>query len=1185
MVVDWATALIKAAPFAARLAANGARGFVAPWWVAFTTRKRAKKEGLGTLRYGKLRRYLSGGKALEAINSADPERYHELGRDLVGFYVTTLTDAQDAERQVVEILLYCYTRMLSTNQVVELQSSFTAERIGMRLEERDASRYVGDTTFEQSLQRLSPHRAEEARELASIWPGITQFVHEFVHAADRVSALESWHASPPSWFQSRPSDAIAWFARIANDYGLREIAVATFDDAIRAGATPLAYWRTRQTLTGSEDVAELAKSLAPYAREDPVARAIVVADADGPGAAAADLREWEPQSAADQALKQSLLSQLVAPQDLNEAVAVSGDGFVHHRSASCGCLNSQYLIHRGSPRRTALEYADLERALEAALKARDAIRLWDGPASRAVELAIIAARLLGRTRLAWTLARTPPDGAATPGEAESEGVRREAATMAAQTNMPELARELAAEADLATKYEVEGLIALFSEDKDKSLVNFQSAVGCASTEEDLERLALQVALHGVRSPRLVELHAARRDTVEEIELIADACGGSAAALSILRTRSRSSRVAARALIGLLIEREDTRGAALLAEQAGANWSDPEFDLLAAEMYLGIDEFDSAIRCADEALRVANSSWENALRAHNVKIQAHTIRWQWAPAAKIAMDVLAADPGNTSAVWVLVLCQHQMGQPEQAWKTYTEVGRGLPPRNEHEACIRVDLWRRFERDPAAVQVLTAVLGQFPDSRQVKTEVAKALILLPLSGEDALETVENVRSVIAPLLEELRDVFVQKEIDQDDPIGSLDAIVSDLPDTSEQDQQVERGRLPLGMAATMHRRSLTEVLACRSHAPVFSGDSELFESEVNAAADAMNARVIVDTTALYALSMLDETSADQLLGCFLQAEVVRAQLIDAIQGVDSLANLSTLRVGRASDGSAVPVVISSEEAETRYIRAQQIRAQFDKIAINDSFEIRNFPELRAPGAHFAWLAATDCSITERCALWCDDRATRRLASARGVSTFSTHALLRSLRQSGAISGELAFAHEALLIARYFVGLGFRDDWLQRAAEIDGWRAAGAASFVAHCGPTTDPAPVLDFVMRGVRRNLEEPESLRGWVAIASYWLVDVAGTKDAAQANLVIFLGALLGEPWLESSNLPFVLQGVRDGIGETGVGDPLWGAFEKHYRLLAEQAGWAPAAQRIRDLVALADRDDRVVATAVVLQVR
>lgn len=304
-------------------------------------------------------------------------------------------------------------------------------------------------------------------------------------------------------------------------------------------------------------------------------------------------------------------------------------------------------------------------------------------------------------------------------------------------------------------------------------------------------------------------------------------------MSILRTRSRSSRLVARALIGLLIERGLTREAAVLAEQAGGNWSDPELQLLAAEMHLEIEDFDSAVRCAEAALQAANPSWENALRAYNVMIQALTIRCKWAPAAKAAMDVLAADPSNVPAVWVLVLCQHQLGQFEQAWKTYTDVGNRPTPRDEHEACVRVDLWRRFERSASEVQTLTALLNGFPESRQVKTEVVKALVMLPLTDKDDAQAVERVRSTIAPLLDELRDVFIQKDIDQNDPVTSLNEMVSDLPDTSQQDRQIEEGQLPLGMASTMHRRSVTEILACRTQAPIFSGDPELFESEVNAA----------------------------------------------------------------------------------------------------------------------------------------------------------------------------------------------------------------------------------------------------------------------------------------------------------------------------------------------------------------
>jgi tetratricopeptide (TPR) repeat protein len=1184
VIVDWASALIKAAPLAGKLAATGVRGLVLPWRVAFTTRRQAKKQELGVLPYWRLRKYLSTGQALDAFGSGEPERYHDVGRQLVSLYKRPVSEHGDAERQIVEILIRSYTTALAPNANVEMYSGVTAQRIGSQQEARDATRYAGETTFEQNLEHIPPQRADEARELTNAWPAVIQFVHEFVRAPDRASALVSWHNSPPTWFQTRTSEAVAWFARLASDYGLSEIAFAAYDDAIDAGATPEAYWRTRQLLTTSHDVEELAGRLERYADDDAIAQAIVTASVvGGHTAAAAALREWEPQSVADEALKCSLLSQLVAPDDLMEAIAISEAGFTRHRSAACGTLHAQFLIMRGTPRTTALEFADLERALEAALKARDAIRNWDGPSGKAVELAIVASRLLGRVQQAWDLARAAPAGVATPGEAATEGVRREAATIAAQGKGAELARELAAESNPMTQHEVEAMIALFEGDNETALAELQSAIDCAAEPSDLERLSLQMALLGVRAPKLTQLATSRQ---EEIGLIADAHSGSEEAVAILRTRSRSNRMLARVLIGLSIERGDARGAAQAAEQSGENWSDPELALFAAEQYLELEDLDSAVKCAEAALRFASPAWENSGRAYNVVIQAQTIRGRWAPAARAAMDFLAKEPDNRSAAWVLTLCQYHLGQFEQAWNTYSDVGHRPAPRDEHEARVRIDLWNRFERDPRNIDTLTALLERFPESREVKAEVVKALLFLPLSDEEDPATVETIRDTIAPLLQELQDVFVPKTFDQENPLEVLNELVRDQPDTSEQDSRVETGRYPIGMAATIHRSSLTELLASRTQAPIFSGDSETFETEVAIALSVIGSGVVVDLTALYALSILGEPLADQLLGCFLQPEAARAQLVDSILGVDSLAKLSTLQVGRAPNGSAVPLTISNEEAATRHQRAQRIRAQFDKLTINDTVDIEHFPELIPQGAavQFAWLAALDNAIEVGRALWCDDRITRRLAVEMGVHAFGTQALLEALRRNRTLPDDAAVAYQARLISGYFVGLPFRNDWLTQAATIDGWKPRGAASFIAHSAALGDAAPLLNFLMLGVRGNLDDPEALRNWIASASYWLVHVAPSKAAAQRNVEILLSNLLQESWLESSKLPFVLRGVRDGIGTTDVGDPLGDAMAKHYRLLAEQAGWVPAAQRIRDLVALADRDDRVIAIGVVLQV-
>lgn len=538
MVAEWAGALAKVAgPTAGRLVAKPLQGLALTWVVAYKARRQAKKDGVGLLPYWRLRKFLSTGEALDAFKSGDPQRYEEVGRGLAAICQSPDSVCDGAEAKLAVLLLRAYTTSLDPNTNVEMYSAITAERVGSQLELRESKRYAGDAMFERNLERIPPHRAEEARELRATWPAVSQFVHEFVHSSDRSSTLTSWHHKPPTWFQTRPSHAVAWFANLANDYGLREIASAAFDDAIDAGATPQAHWRTRQILTASQDVAELAELLAPHEGESPLAHALVVAHADSYAQAAINLRQWEPQSASDNAAKVSLLAQLIASDDIAEAIKLSELGFTLYQSAACGSLLARFLITRGLPRRTTLDFADLERALEAALKARDAIRAWDGPSEGAVEIAIVAARLLGRVHQAWSLARTPPEGIATRREAADSGVRREAATMAAQTKTPELARELARDTGAMTEHEVEAIIALFNRDDDVALAQFQAAIDHAIEHQHVEQLSLQIALLGTRSSKIEQLDPDRK---YELGLIADARNGSEEAISVLRARARSS---------------------------------------------------------------------------------------------------------------------------------------------------------------------------------------------------------------------------------------------------------------------------------------------------------------------------------------------------------------------------------------------------------------------------------------------------------------------------------------------------------------------------------------------------------------------------------------------------------------------------------------------------------------------
>ncbi|KAA0086698.1 hypothetical protein CIW52_01945 [Mycolicibacterium sp. P9-64] len=1152
-----------------------------PWRVAYTVRKTSEDQKIGTLRYWALRRYLAGGEALAVLGSGDLEQYPELGRDLVGLYKTPPSGA-DAALQSVDNLITAYLRALNLRDTVVLQGGVTAARVSANIEDRESRRTTATASFETNLQSLPRLRAEEARAIRSAWPAIERFTQEFVDSADRSATLRSWCSIPPSWFQDRPSAAIAWFAQLVNDYGEKEIASSAFEDAISMGASPASYWRSREILGRGVDFDEQARLLRPFADEDPLARAVVTASEGSWSSAATELATWQPEQRRDRAMKAALLSQLIAPNELNAAIETSGQGFVEFKSATCGILQAQFLIRRGGRRESSLDFADLMSALEVSIEARDVVRAWDGPSGPAVEVAVTAARLLGRFHQAWQLTRPGPEGVATAKEAKYPAVRQAAAVLAAAAGQRGEAIELVPhDAEPQVLHEINALLAISDRDAATELAEWEAALSLTDEPQDIARYCVYIALLGVRPSKLDVLGARDPQFAEDLRLIADAYQGSDEARAVLRARSLSSRTLAHAFIGLLMQRDDTRESAEVAERAGEQWTDPEFIAIAAEQYFELDEFEAAARCAERALRIAGPSWESWMRASGVLINALLNEDKWEKAIQAATEVLSRNPHNVAAVWVMACCQYQLGRLEEAWRTYTGIGHRPAPRTENEALVLIDLWRRFEGTSDRLEAMTSLLGEFRQSAAVKQALTAVLFFVEVDEEDE-DAVEHIRAMIGPLLAEQSDLFVQKTIDPENLIASLTQILNELPEGPQHDSRIDDGRLPIGMSSTIHRRSLTEILSKMTAAPIFAGDHESFEAEVEAVIGSLGKKAVVDLTAVYALSLLEPTFADQLLGTFVHPEATRAQLIDSIQGCDALSRLSTLSVGHAPDGSAQPIVISDEDAVEHLARAQRIRERFNKLALHQGVEIEHFDEVRGDSRSFYWLAALDHAIGTACAFWCDDRVTRAMARERGILTFGTHALIEALRRRGAVPNEAAVAHQATLVCSYFVGLDFKVDWLDLAGTLDRWLPRGAASFIANCAPASDGSPPLNFAVRAMGQVVGDPLAVRGWVAAAAKLLIRMAGSTRDAHSNLVTLLSNILKESWLESSTLPFVIAGVRDGIGTTSVGDPLAQAMEQHYRHLVQHTGWAPAAQHVWALIRLADPHDRATITGIVL---
>lgn len=1184
MAAEWAIALAKGAgPIIGKLAITGWQRLSLSWLVAWEVRKKAKKAGLPIPPYKPLRRYLTGDEPLSSLGSADPSRFESLADNLkalrLGASPWTLTDEQ--ARQFVGLLLSSYTRRLATNQAIELQGSATRATVTEGLADLNAAVKVSpEAAFEADLRFLAPLRAKQAKQLSSEWPTIRRFTREFIAVKDRPGALLDWFRNRPAWFGEISSMVLLWMAELASDYGLTVQAIALINEALAHGATPAVYWRIRRDLLepprSNTSQQELLKQ---YEGHHPLADAILMAGNGSPGRAIEILGNWIPNDISARALKTAILCQLhAANDDIDGSVRIARDALRDEQVTGPAQLAAEYLFQRGVARESMLHFADLETSLELALEVRNAIRKWQGPSHHAVAIAMKAAQALGNSPLAWTLSQPPPTGEASAEESNNTEIRILALTISAETGPKDGTRQLITGTEDSLALRESNALLAQRDDSQSELALWLQAGELATTASEQFRIGFQIAMHGTIPPRLEALTTADAAASVELKLIASVFKDVPGQLEVLRTRARQSRPLTFALYTYFANRSEFNQAAKIAATAAEQWSDAELWHIASRAYLKAGAPDAAVAAARNALRVARPRWGKHSQVYALLIEVLSTEGRWSEAADAAAELMSRDPGNESAVWALIVCQIRLGRFDEAWKTYSDFGGKPSPRDEQEAVLRIELWKRYQEPETSLDELREVLASWNNSQKVRAAVTGALLF---RSEDVSQAVsEQIRSLLAELLPTLEDIFVPHQIDSDNPLRTLDDLVALMPDTSDIDRQVGEGALPFGMAASVHHRSYLELLSTRT-GPVFAGDAARFDLEVDAVRLARASETVVDITALLSLSFFEMDLGDQILGYVGDGIAPVEQFLDAIQSIEKLSHRSTMSVGKSAEGTAQLYTISEEQAEEYFERATQVHTRFQNLKCVDKPATTNLSKALDDGRVFVWLTALDLAVNDpQRPLWCDDARIRQLAADMGVASFGTAALVESMRQDQVITDDLAATLQAILIYRHYVGLDFRRDWLEAAAALDGWRAGGCASFIAWSPTTEHPESRLGLVLDALERSVRDPGSIRGWVEAMSQWLIRVGG--ENAQSNLVWFLQKLLDQPWLTASRLPFVLGGIRAAALPSNLADPLEPALLNHYQGMTDKAGTELASQYIRGLVRLTDESDRLMTNRMIL---
>lgn len=1171
MAIEWALLAKVAMPLTGKVASSALGSLTLPWQVSWRTTRRANLHGV-KVRLFQLHRVL---KELDVLKSFHTRDWDHLKGHEAAFVELIKNEPTDAK---VTILL----KVVAESYVACIKSSEATSAQGHRIESLVTVTHLAttqlidvrnadDARFEPNLRHLSRFRAEEAEVLRSIWPNITRAVAEVVISPDRKQTVESWSAGRPSWMSDLPIAAECWLGNLARDYGARKPATEFFEAALSKGAVPRGYWKAKLAMAMGPIEQEVLQKLLAGETPHSLSSALMSAAEDDAAGLREHLQGWQPQTPEDHCLRQLLLVDALnalgrhdeAATKALEAADSYGTGTTHLKAA-------RNLLSRGSSQSHPNYLGDLQDGLRHALTARDVYRSWQADSTDAVLVAMHAYSLLGDNESAWRMMQPLPEGAATEQEASDEKILTESCLLSAELGKLAHARDqLARVKDPVVVAQVLALIADSTGDTEQANSSWAVAFSHASDPGLGLSIAARMAKRGLQIPA-ADWEDEVRAEIADLRLISEVFRKVEGSLQRARSRQLESRHVLTSLVAFHVKQENLAEAAATAESGAKRWNDPELWLRAAQCHHDQEEYAAAARCAESSLHAGSNIWRGQTSAYRILIEAKSALGEAVEASEYAAQLFTESPDDPGTQWALITCQYLAGDVEGAWETYKNRSKEPGPRSKSEALTWLRLNRQFA-SPLDVDRALDLAERWKEDEELRANVLMA-IMLSDTPDQVPSSQRRCQAALTQFNEDFpRSQFLEaQEFDADDPMGSLDQLMARFPDYSEQENEINAGRLPVGMAAALHNRSYAEIILGGGAGVIYGGDPATLGAELEYLEKPD--MVILDTTALFSLVLLDEYISRTLLGTFSSAITTTEQYRDAMAAADSATVGSGLSVHKdPKTGRARLRQTTASELEIRKQRSMSLLAMFKRTQ-----RIGNPSLLRTPNDNrfLPWLSASDLAERRGVVFWCDDRVMRSYASHAGVRTISTLAVLEFARANGTIRPEMVDLAEATLIHNRYVGLAFNSKIYALAAELSSWRPQGIAAAVMKHGPT-NADELMNFVLSAIQHALESPEDVRDWVSVGAQWLVSATGEPRRATEALVRWLWMLSSQSWMSPDLLIFAIEGVRSAVSNLeGVADPLPQAMRLLYSDLSEQTDERLAAQFLTGLISRTSTEDK-----------
>jgi hypothetical protein len=1048
-----------------------------------------------------------------------------------------------------------------------------------------------DQQFESSLATLPQLYQEAAHQLIESWPRIKTVVADLTAASNRRAVLEQWHESRPDWFADIPIAGRTWLACVSSAYGADAAAVELFDEALAQGAFPRTYWLTRAAhVQAGIDRARAIERLGDIKDQHPYANGLFLALTDSFDAAVDALSAWTPETPDDSAQKAVLRIQLEAARgDISLAIAIAEEAAEATGSTGAMVLAAQYLAIRAVKRGSGHPLADAQRALSWARRARDARRRWLGDSTDAIVIGARVAQMIGATEEAWRLTRPAPEGEASDVEASHPKVRREAALAAAIAGRFITAQELVAQSDDAyATAAVAAIVAEMQGDQHAARAGWRQAWEAAVDDNERLQAARGIAEVGGTLPDLSTLQG-YDDAIAELRLIESVLSS-----DDRRTRLRANAHKSKLLLIRLAEDLSADGdlaeAAQLLFEAGERDGDARLLSMAASRFRDAGLLDAARRAATRAISTGGTGWPGLTLMQKFLVEVNSAEGNWHLAVDAARNLVALDGTNVDALWALTRCLVNRGDTEEAWKTLSSRGAPLDPRTRDEAVVWVGLHARFATRSRYISQALKLMQRWPDDEALLAAFLQSLHTSTRADDDALAEADaqQLLSATEDFLARFPGSQYFRSVPMGPPEDPLAPFAEGLRRQYEQThavfERVSRGELPLGVLSTISGRSLTEASLRRAAGGVIAFTPGSAELEAEAAAAALNGRVVVDQTAVHSLALLDDTERDALRGSFTSIVTTDDAYKDALVGRDALTQESSLSIGwdPVSERPSISS-ISEQDARALAARAETVVGLMSSIVRRPRPKSQQMPQLAPVDAD--WMSALDLAAAEGLPYWSDDAAQRVLARTLGVPTFSTASLLRAL----VIHSRMTAGDEKIALATYlnnfYAQVPFVADLYRLAASQDNWRARGVASALTRLSAWQDTEETVQFSIEAMQRIAPQDLNEAGaWADAAATGLIKIAGDFVSAQSNLALFLVRLLEESWIGPTQFAVGVRGVRAAVKrETGaIEDPLPDALSRRYATWLRDTDHATASMLLMSIISACPEADQGLAARTVL---